>query len=133
MTASIPLQFPKQFRGMFHRVESTYRPLLSEAMKQVHEAPIPAELRPFFAHVTVENPQPAFILIPLMFLSAAEASGGITPRHSDALPSLLLSMEVTAIADDTVDRTPMRSGRMSFPRRFGEASATPFTGALLML
>ncbi|HEX5747118.1 MAG TPA: TIGR00730 family Rossman fold protein [Archangium sp.] len=133
MTASIPIQFPNQFRGMFQRVESTYRPLLVDALKKVHEAPIPTELRPFFDHVTVESPQPSFMLIPLMFLAAAEASGGITPRHIDALPAMLLSMEVTAIADDTVDRTPMRSGRMSFPRRFGEASATPFTGALLML
>jgi hypothetical protein len=133
MTASIPIQFPNQFRGMFQRVESTYRPLLVDALKKVHEAPIPAELRPFFDHVTVESPQPSFMLIPLMFLAAAEASGGITPRHIEALPAMLLSMEVTAIADDTVDRTPMRSGRMSFPRRFGEASATPFTGALLML
>ncbi|MCY1075021.1 TIGR00730 family Rossman fold protein [Archangium lansingense] len=133
MTASIPIQFPSQFRGMFQRVESTYRPLLEDALKKVHQVPIPVELRPFFDHVTVESPQPSFMLIPLMFLAAAEASGGITPRHIDALPSMLLSMEVTAIADDTVDRTPMRSGRMSFPRRFGEASATPFTGALLML
>ncbi|AKJ01014.1 hypothetical protein ATI61_112275 [Archangium gephyra] len=133
MTASIPIQFPNQFRGMFQRVESTYRPLLVDALKKVHEAPIPTELRPFFDHVTVESPQPSFMLIPLMFLAAAEASGGITPRHIEALPAMLLSMEVTAIADDTVDRTPMRSGRMSFPRRFGEASATPFTGALLML
>jgi hypothetical protein len=133
MTASIPIHFPSQFRGMFQRVESTYRPLLSDALRKVHEAPIPSELRPFFDHVTVESPQPSFMLVPLMFLAAAEASGGISQRHIDALPSMLLSMEVTAIADDTVDRTPMRSGRMSFPRRFGDASATPFTGALLML
>lgn len=133
MTATIPIQFPNQFRGMFQRVQPTYRPLLEAALKKVHEAPIPAELRPFFDHVTVDNTQPAFMLIPLMFLAAAEASGGITQRHIDALPTMMLSMEVTAIVDDTVDRTPMRSGRMSFPRRFGDVSATPFTGALLML
>ena len=104
-----------------------------EALKKVHEAPIPAELRPFFDHVTVESSQPAFMLIPLMFLAAAEASGGITQRHIDALPTMLLSMEVTAIVDDTVDRTPMRSGRMSFPGASVTSSATPFTGAMLML
>ncbi|WP_083681132.1 TIGR00730 family Rossman fold protein [Archangium sp. Cb G35] len=131
--AAIPIHFPNQFQGLFQRVESTYRPLLVDALKKVHAAPIPSELRPFFDHVTVESTQPAFMLIPLMFLAAAEASGGITQRHIDALPTMLLSMEVTAIVDDTVDRTPMRSGRMSFPRRFGDVSATPFTGALLML
>jgi len=133
MTASPAIQFPNQFRGTFQRVQSTCRPLLEEALRKVHASPIPSELRPFFDHVTVESTQPSFMLIPLMFLAAAEASGGITQRHINALPSLLLSMEVTAITDDTVDRTPMRSGRMSFPQRFGEASATPFTGALLML
>ncbi len=133
MTASLPIQFPNQFRGMFQRVQSTYRPLLEEALRKVHGLPIPSELRPFFDHITVESSQPSFMLMPLMFLAAAEASGGITRRHIDALPSLLLSMEATAITDDTVDRTPMRSGRMSFPQRFGEASATPFIGTLLVL
>lgn len=133
MIAPIPLQFPKQFRGLFQRVESTYRPLLEDAMRKVREAPIPEELRPFFDHVTVESNQPSYMLIPLMFLAAAEASGGITQRHIDALPALLLSMEASAVVDDTVDRTPMRSGRMSFARRFGEGSATPFASVLLML
>jgi hypothetical protein len=118
---------------MFQRVESTYRPLLADARRKVIEVPVPQELQPFFAHVTSENPQPSFMLIPLMFLAAAEATGGISQRHIDALPMLLLSMEVTAVADDTVDRTPMRSGRVTFSRRFGDASAAPFTGALLML
>jgi uncharacterized protein (TIGR00730 family) len=131
--ATIPLQFPKQFRGMFQRVESTYRPLLMEALRKVHQIPIPEELRPFFDHITVESNQPSFMLVPLMFLAAAEASGGITQRHVDALPTMLLCMEVTAVADDTVDRTPMRSGRMTFARRFGDASAAPFTGALVAL
>ena len=129
----IPLQFPNEFRGLFQRVESTYRPLLADALRKVHQTSIPSELRPFFDHITVESTQPSFMLVPLMFLAAAEASGGITQRHIDALPALLLCMEVTAVADDTVDRTPMRSGRMTFTRRFGDASATPFTGALLML
>lgn len=131
--AAIPLQFPDQFRGMFQRVEPTYRPLLEDAIRKVREAPIPEELRPFFDHVTVESSQPSYMLIPLMFLAAAEASGGITQRHIEALPVLLLSMEASAVVDDTVDRTPMRSGRMSFARRFGEGSATPFTSVLLML
>ncbi|WP_375773563.1 TIGR00730 family Rossman fold protein [Archangium gephyra] len=133
MIAPIPFQFPNQFRGLFERVESTYRPLLADALRKVHQIPIPAELRPFFDHITVESNQPSFMLVPLMFLAAAEASGGITQRHIDSLPTLLLCMEVTAVADDTVDRTPMRSGRMTFARRFGDASATPFTGALMAL
>lgn len=133
MTPAVSLSFPDSFRGMFHRIEPTCRPLLEDALRKVHGMPVPAELRPFFAHVTTESPQPSYVLLPLIFLAAAEASGGITQKHIDSLPTLLLGMEVIAVIDDTVDRTPMRSGRMSFPRRFGDVSSTPFTGALLML
>ena len=133
MNAPIAIQFPNHFRGMFHRVESAYRPLIEEGLRAIYNLPVPAELRSFFDHITVESTQPSFMLVPLMFLAAAEASGGITKRHIDALPTMLLTMEVTAVADDTVDRTPMRSGRMTFVRRFGDASSTPFTGALVAL
>jgi uncharacterized protein (TIGR00730 family) len=127
------IQFPSHFQGMFQRVQSTYSPLLTDALRQIHEAPVPQALRPFLDHITVESSQPSFMLLPVIFLAAAEASGGITQRHIDALPTLLLSMEAIAIVDDTVDRTPMRSGRASFPKRFGDVSATPFTAALLTL
>jgi geranylgeranyl pyrophosphate synthase len=45
----------------------------------------------------------------------------------------MLSMEACAILDDTVDHTPCRSGRLSYPGRFGSASAAPFAGFLVSL
>jgi hypothetical protein len=71
--------------------------------------------------------------MPLMFLATAHSAGGIGARHRQFLPTLMLMMEVVAVADDTVDRTAMRSGRASFPERFNECSAAPFVGALTAL
>jgi uncharacterized protein (TIGR00730 family) len=131
--ASRSIRWPDQFRGLFERVTATHGHLLEEALCELQAAHIPAKLRPFFDHVSVESQQPSFMLVPLIFLAAAEASGGVRQAHVDALPILLLGMEAVAINDDAVDRTPVRSGRTSFPMRFGHPSATPFTGALLML
>ena len=66
-------------------------------------------------------------------LATAEASGGIRQRHRDYLPAILLMAEYCAVADDTIDRAPTRSGRVTFAAKFGDASAVPFACALATL
>ena len=90
----------------------------------------PEKLRPALAFQTWENPQPSFILLPFEYLATADASGGITPRHCDHLPAILLMAEFCAVADDTIDRAPSRSGRETFTAKFGDASAVPMASAL---
>jgi hypothetical protein len=128
-----PLQYPKLFQGVFARRRESFIPLVEEARRVLHTLPVPAPLRPFYDTVIRDNPQPSFLLLPLLFLATAEASGGIQAKHRSFLPVFMLSMEACAIADDTVDRTPMRSGRLSFPLRFGETSSTPFVSSLVAL
>jgi hypothetical protein len=77
------------------------------------------------------RPQPSYLLLPLMFLATAEQHGGITERHRAYLPWYMLMMEVCAIIDDTVDRTPLRSGRDSFPERYSDAAAAAFSTFLI--
>ncbi len=129
----VPLDYPRLFRGLFADVRVQYEPLLEEGRAELRGLPIPNQLRPFYDYVVRDNPQPAFVLMPLMFLAMADAAGGIGPRHRHFLPTLMLMMEVVAVADDTVDRTPMRSGRASFPGHFDDCSAAPFVGALTAL
>lgn len=128
-----PLRYPQLFQGLFARRRASFTPLVEEARRVLHALPVPSALRPFYDTVIRDNPQPSFLLLPLMFLATAEASGGLRPAHRDFLPFMMLGMEACAIADDTVDRTPMRSGRPSFAMRFSEASSTPFVGALIAL
>jgi hypothetical protein len=129
----VALQYPKLFQGVFARRREVYIPLVEEARRSLHSLPVPEALRPFYDTVVRDNPQPSFMLLPLMFLAMAESSGGIQPVHRRFLPVLILTMEVCAIVDDTVDRTPMRSGRRTFALRFGEPSTTPFVGSLIAL
>lgn len=131
--AEAEFEYPQLFRGLFAEVRDRYEPLVEEGRAALRGLPIPAELRPFYDYVVRDNPQPAFVLMPLMFLAMADAAGGIGPRHRQFLPTLMLMMEVVAVADDTVDRTPMRSGRASFPGRFDDCSSAPFVGALTAL
>lgn len=133
MTTVLPLVYPRQFRGMFTRVRESYTPLIEQARRALNEASMPTEIRPFYDYVVRDNPQPSFMLLPLMFLAIADSSGGMTARHRKFLPALILALEACAVADDTVDRTPMRSGRKTFPLRFGESSSTPFAGALIAM
>ncbi|MGZ3461033.1 MAG: hypothetical protein ACXU86_21300, partial [Archangium sp.] len=121
MKEMAPLQYPQLFQGAFARRRESFTLLVEEARRVLHELPVPRALRPFYDTVVRDNPQPSFLLLPLMFLVMAEGSGGIQARHRRFLPIMMLSMEACAISDDTVDRTPMRSGRPSFPMRFGEA------------
>ncbi|PTL78258.1 polyprenyl synthetase family protein [Vitiosangium sp. GDMCC 1.1324] len=129
----VPLKYPQLFQGVFARKRESFTPLVEEARRVLHSLPIPGALRPFYDTVVRDNPQPSFMLLPLMFLTTAEASGGIQASHREFLPIFMLSMEACAILDDTVDRTPMRSGRPTFPMRFGEASTTPFVSTLIAL
>ncbi len=127
------LQYPEFFQGLFARKREYFEPLIQDARIQMHSLAVPAALRPFYDTVIRENPQPSFVLVPLMFLATAEASGGVQAAHRDFLPYLMLSMEAIAVLDDTVDGTPMRSGRPTFAARFGEPSATPFVSTLVAL
>jgi geranylgeranyl pyrophosphate synthase len=128
-----PLEYPRMFHGIFGRVRGSYVPLVEDARRALHQSTVPGEMRPFFDYVVRDNPQPSFLLLPLLFLASADTTGGITMEHRRYLPVLMLAMEIVAIADDTVDRTPVRSGRPTFPARFGEGSSTPFAGALLAM
>jgi hypothetical protein len=133
MKSLAPLRYPRFFQGIFARQREVYTPLVEEARRVLNALPQPEKLRPFYDTVVRDNPQPSFLLLPLMFLATAEASGGIKPTHQAYLPFMMLSMEAIAISDDTIDRTPMRSGRPSFPIHFSEASATPFVSTLVAL
>jgi len=129
----VPLQYPQLFQGIFARRREAFAPLVEEARRVLHALPVPATLRPYYDTIVRDNPQPSFMLLPLMFLAMAEASGGLQAKHRSFLPVLVLSMETCSIVDDTVDRTPMRSGRATFPLRFGETSTTPFVSSLVSL
>lgn len=133
MTDMVPLKYPQLFQGVFARRRETFIPLVEEARHTLHTLDVPDALRPFYNTVVRDNPQPSFMLLPLMFLAMAEASGGIQAVHRRFLPVLILGMETCATVDDTVDRTPMRSGRLTFSLRFGEVTTTPFVGAMVAL
>lgn len=126
-----PVLFPGKFQGIFSRVRSRYAPLLEEARATLRALPVPSAVREFYTYGVLEHAQPSFMLLPLMYLIMAEHAGGITPRHRRYLPWYMLAMELVAVLDDTVDHTPFRSGRMTYPRRFGESSAASFSGFLM--
>jgi len=125
--------FPEFYKGIFERTRAAYGPLISEAIGRIKDLDVTAELRPSLAFQTWDNPQPSFILLPFTYLATAEASGGIQQRHRDHLPAILLMAEYCAVADDTIDRAPTRSGRVTFSAKFGDASAVPFACALATL
>lgn len=127
------LAFPQQFQGFFHRTKNLYLPPLLQARATLNDIHIPETFEPFYAYAVKENPQPSFMLLPLMYLGIADAYTGINERHHQYLPYIMLMMELCAIMDDTVDRTPMRSSRPTFTQQFGEESATPFSVTLLSL
>lgn len=130
---SAEIEFPEFYRGIYRTTQPKYGPLIARAVDRLRAADVPAHFRPFLAYMVWENPQPSFILLPFMYLATAEASGGITRRHEDYLPTIMLTAELCAVADDTVDRAPRRSGRETFPARFGDASSVPMAGVLLSM
>lgn len=127
------IEFPQFYQGLYQRVEGRYRPLLVDAMREIRALQINDDLAPYLAFQTWENPQPSFILLPLMYLATAETAGGITESHVRYLPTIMLMAEFCAVADDTIDRTPKRSSRSTFAARYGDASAVPMGFALSSL
>jgi hypothetical protein len=130
---SAEIVFPEHYKGLFQRTQAVYGPMIREALCQIKRMDVPDMLRPSLAYQVWENPQPSFILLPFTFLATAEAAGGITEAHRAHLPMILLMAEFCAVADDTIDRAPTRSGRETFSARFGDASAVPFACALSSL
>ncbi|MBL8683751.1 MAG: polyprenyl synthetase family protein [Myxococcales bacterium] len=125
------VHFPDQFQGVFRRTKPRFQPLLAEARAKLRALDVPATVRPYYEFAVLDRPQPAFMLLPIMYLATAEQHGGITERHKALLPSYMLAMELAAVVDDTVDRTPKRSNFLSYPERFCEASAASFSGFLV--
>lgn len=130
---SAQIEFPEYYHGIYRSTQPKYGPLIAEAVERLRAAEVPPYFRPFLAYMVWENPQPSFILLPFMYLATAEASGGITRKHEDYLPTIMLTAELCAVADDTVDRSLQRSGRKTFPARFGDASSVPMAGVLLSM
>jgi hypothetical protein len=125
------VRFPDRFQGIFARLQPRLQPLIVDARRELAALNVLPEVQPYYAYGVLEHAQPSFMLLPLMFLTIADYSGGIHHRHRAHLPWLMLSMEACAILDDTVDHTPFRSGRPSYPGRFGSASAAPFAAFLV--
>lgn len=124
---------PEKFSGVFSSTWTRYVPLMQEARATLRALPVPASIRSYFDYAVLDRPQPGYMLLPLKFLAIADRHGGITQRHRDYLPWYVLAMEVVALLDDTVDRTPFRSHRMTYPRRFGESSAAAMAGYLMTI
>jgi geranylgeranyl pyrophosphate synthase len=92
---------------------------------------VPAFIRSNFEYAVLEHPQPSYMLLPMVFLATADHLGGVTDRHRRYLPTYMLTMELAAMLDDTVDRTAYRSGRVTYHHRYGTRSATAFSCYLL--
>ncbi len=124
------IRFPQKFQGIFQRSQASFAPHLQGARRLLNQLNIPAPLQHVWDYVVVDNPQPSFILLPLLYLSLAEQLGGITPAHQRALPVIMLTMEAVAVMDDTVDIASRRSERATVPARFGVTQATPIATIL---
>lgn len=132
VSAAAPsIEFPERFQGLFARTQSRFGPLLHQAREVLRALPVPEAVRPYYSYGVLEHAQPSFMLLPMLYLAMADDQGGITARHRDYLPWYMLAMETVAVLDDTVDRTPYRSGRETYARRFGDPSAAPFSCFLL--
>lgn len=127
------IQFPKKFKGLYTDTEKKYRPLIEEAIERSKQFPIDDELRPLYSYLVWENPLPTFILSTVMFLEVAEETGGIKKGHLDYLPLLIIILELMGIADDSIDRTIMRSNRMSCVKKYGDGTTLAFTGSLMTM
>ena len=130
---TIELHFPESYRGLFARTQDRYAPLIREALQRLEDMDVPTDLRPFLAYQMWENPQPSFVLFPFMFLATAEVSGGIRRSHEEYLSMILLFCALCAVADDTIDRSPKRSGRATFAGRYGDTSAMAMASALVTM
>lgn len=78
-----------------------------------------------------ERQQPSFMLLPILYLYVADyLPAGITLEHEAFLKSIMLTMEVCAVMDDSIDETPYRSGGLSFPGAYGPSATVPFVAVL---
>lgn len=114
--------FPGDFDGVFGEPALKYRSLLEEARSELRAWPVPGEFSSFYQAI-VRRAQPSFLLAPLVFLEVANACGGITERHVNFLPVVMLAMEAVAVVDDTIDSSATRSGEPTFPQRWGSRSS----------
>lgn len=121
---------PAQYGAVFDRASRRYMPLLEEAKETLRSFPVPDAIRPHYLQIVDGRPQPAFILLPLLSLHLAEATGGVTARHRAYLPWQMLAFELIALYDDTVDYTPTRSGVATYTARHGAAAAAALSGFL---
>jgi hypothetical protein len=121
---------PHQFQAAFTAHHRRYRALLEDARDELRALAVPEVVREHYLSAVVSRPQPAFMLLPIMYLALADAAGGITERHRAYLPWQMLTMELIALYDDTVDHTPSRSNRPTYPHRHGAASAAALSGFL---
>lgn len=126
------VRFPERFRGIFESRSRSFASLLEEARELLQAQPVPEVVRFHYDYVMLA-PQPSFMLLPLMYLELAAKTGAIGERHRNYLPWVMLAMELSAVLDDTVDQTPRRSGRDTYPQRFGPCSSAPFCCFLLNL
>ena len=126
-----PILFPERFAGLFKAGEPRFAPLLEEARAALARLDVHEDLRVPYRYLVADSVQPAYMLLPLLYLALAEELGGVTARHRAYLPWYLLAMELAALLDDATDCTPMRGGRPSYPQQFGELFTIPTTGFLL--
>jgi hypothetical protein len=105
--------------------------MLQEARERLGSVTFPSDMAGEYSFGVLEHAQPSFMLLPLMFLSLAEKQGGITAKHRAYLPWFMLSMEVIAVVDDTLDAAMTRSGRTTYVERYGSMGALPFSHFLL--
>jgi hypothetical protein len=125
------IQPPTQYQGVFHRATHRYLPLLEEARAALCELRVPDVIRDHYLTFVAGRPQPTFVLFPVMYLHLADATGGVTPRHRAYLPFQMLTMELLGLYDDTIDYTPVRSGKPTFTATYGEAPAAVLAGFVL--
>jgi hypothetical protein len=125
------IQPPTQYQGVFHRATRRYLPLLEEARAALCELRVPQLIREHYLTFVAGRPQPTFVLFPVMYLHLADATGGVTPRHRAYLPFQMLTMELLGLYDDTIDYTPVRSGKPTFTATYGEAPAAVLAGFVL--
>lgn len=106
-----------------------FAPMLAEAREELRALDFTL-IREQYAYGVLEHPKPTYLMLPVMMLVVADQLGGVNERHRAYLPWLMLAMELGATLDDTVDRNPMRAGRLTYSERFGDASASSFATCL---
>jgi len=126
-------EFPEHFRGLFARVRENHGDVFIEARESLRFVPMVEEFRPYFLRGVLGHAQPSFMLLALMHLAIADELGGVNDADRAYLPWNILMWEHCAILDDTVDRTPYRSGRKTYVHEFGEPSSTAMLNYLFSL